>query len=225
MGLLGHRLRTRLPRRFAPRASFDRRLYALLNGLPHSYRSDLYVSILSDLGEGAGWWAAALWLALLDGRRGRRVGLATVLATVAASRVAQDLLKPFFRRIRPWHGGHAVVVGRRTVDTSFPSGHTAASFAAATVLATAYPRALAPLYTTAGAVGLSRVHLGHHFPTDVAAGALLGTAVGWVSSRLWSGRSAAGPRRSPRTRAAERPRRASAGSTTGAPSPPAAAGR
>jgi len=92
------------------------------------------------------------------------------------------LLKPIFRRNRPWFTREAAkVVGGKTPDHSFPSGHTAASFAAATALAMAYPSARALLFATATAVGVSRVHLGHHFPSDVLAGALLGTGIGLLS--------------------------------------------
>lgn len=190
MSALGYQLRRWLPRQLAPRPSLDRRLYGLVNSLPHTYRSDLYVGILSDLGEGAGWWLAGAWIALLDGKRGRRTALATAAASLAASRIAQDLLKPFFRRRRPWGQGRSVVVGRRTFDTSFPSGHSAASFAAATVLAGSYPKAGVPLFVTAAGVAVSRVFLGHHFPSDVTAGAVLGAAIGLLSRRLAFPRSA-----------------------------------
>jgi len=48
------------------RDGFDRRLYRVLNDLPHSTTSDRYVSVLSDLGEGLGWVAGGIALAILD---------------------------------------------------------------------------------------------------------------------------------------------------------------
>ena len=49
------------------RAGIDRRLYRLINGLPHTTTSDRYVSVLSDLGEGLGWVAGGIALAILGG--------------------------------------------------------------------------------------------------------------------------------------------------------------
>lgn len=163
-------------------STLDARAYELLNGLPHSRFSDRYISLVSDLGEGAGWAFAGIWLASLDGKRGRRAAIASTAAAALSTYVAQRLLKPIFRRNRPWFTREAAqVVGGKTPDHSFPSGHTAASFAAATALAIAYPSARPLLYVTATGVGLSRIHLGHHFPSDVIGGALLGTVIGWLS--------------------------------------------
>ena len=163
-------------------STLDARTYEFLNGLPHNRYSDRYIALVSDLGEGAGWAFAGLWLAALDGRRGRRAAIASTAAAALSTYIAQRLLKPIFRRNRPWFTREAAqVVGGKTPDHSFPSGHTAASFAAATALALAYPSARPLLYATATAVGLSRVHLGHHFPSDVLAGALLGTGIGLLS--------------------------------------------
>ncbi|HEY8759850.1 MAG TPA: phosphatase PAP2 family protein [Candidatus Dormibacteraeota bacterium] len=163
-------------------ATLDARVYEFLNGLPHSHYSDRYIGLVSDFGEGAGWAFAGLWLAALDGRRGRRAAIGSTAAAALSTYIAQRLLKPIFRRNRPWFTREAAkVVGGKTPDHSFPSGHTAASFAAATVLAMAYPSARPLLVLTAGAVGVSRIHLGHHFPTDVLAGGLLGTGIGLLS--------------------------------------------
>jgi undecaprenyl-diphosphatase len=163
-------------------STLDARAYEFLNGLPHTRYSDRYIGLVSDLGEGAGWAFAGLWLAALDGRRGRRAAIASTAAAALSTYIAQRLLKPVFRRNRPWFTREAAkVVGGKTPDHSFPSGHTAASFAAATALAMAYPSARPLLFATASAVGLSRVHLGHHFPSDVLAGALLGTGIGLLS--------------------------------------------
>lgn len=166
------------------RAGLDRRLFGLVNGLPHSTTSDRYVSVLSDLGEGLGWVAGGAALALLGGPKGRRAGMATALASLAATYVVQQRVKPLFRRVRPFVNREARVVGIRPPDHSFPSGHTASSFAAATALAFFYPKAAPVAYTLATGVGVSRVHLGVHFPSDAAVGGVIGIGIGtftaWV---------------------------------------------
>src|SRR5207253_3041750 len=66
---------------------------------------------------------------------------------------------------------------------SFPSGHTSASFAVATVLARHLPSAAWLCYGIAKWVAASRIWRGSHFPTDVLAGVILGVTVGMVASR------------------------------------------
>ena len=166
------------------RGGFDRRLYKVLNDLPHTRHSDRYVSVLSDLGEGIGWVAGGIALAALGGPKGRRAGAATAVASLLATYIVQVRVKPLFRRVRPFVNREATVVGIRPADHSFPSGHTASSFAAATALAFYYPRAAPLAYALAMGVGMSRVHLGVHFPSDAAVGGVIGIGIGtfcgWV---------------------------------------------
>lgn len=152
----------------------------MIHGLPHSTLSDRYVTTLSDLGEGLGWVAAGIAVGWLGGARGRRAGLAMSIAALGTTYLVQRLIKPVFRRKRPHVGRDVVVVGIRTTDASFPSGHTAASFAAATATATFYPRVAPLVFALATGVGISRVHLGHHFPSDVVVGGLIGVGCGTV---------------------------------------------
>jgi undecaprenyl-diphosphatase len=96
-------------------------------------------------------------------------------------------VKPVFRRARPAVDRGAQVVGVRPLDHSFPSGHSASSFAAATALSMYYPKAAPIAFSLATGVGLSRVHLGVHYPSDAAVGAAvgigIGTLVGWLIAR------------------------------------------
>jgi membrane-associated phospholipid phosphatase len=167
------------------RMTIDRDLFMAINRLPHTRYVDQQVSLLSDLGKGAGWAAGAAWLAARDGRRGRRAALASVGAMLLAVTLVQGPIKGTLRRRRPFvHHAVVRVVGRRPLDASFPSGHTAGSFAAAAALSCFYPKDWPLLIGTAAAVGASRVYLGMHFPGDVVVGAGFGTALGLLARRL-----------------------------------------
>jgi undecaprenyl-diphosphatase len=69
-------------------------------------------------------------------------------------------------------------------EFSFPSGHTAAAFVMFTVLGSAYAALAVPLAVLSVLIGVSRVYLGVHYPSDVAAGALLGCLSGCVALYL-----------------------------------------
>ena len=69
-------------------------------------------------------------------------------------------------------------------DASFPSGHAATSFAAATMLSFAFPRLAPFLYVLAAALAFSRVYVGVHYPLDVIAGAALGVLIAVGVRRL-----------------------------------------
>lgn len=64
---------------------------------------------------------------------------------------------------------------------SFPSGHTASSFALAAVLSLVFPKGRYVFYSIAAIAGISRIYLDSHFASDVFAGALLGIWIGWLA--------------------------------------------
>ena len=68
---------------------------------------------------------------------------------------------------------------------SFPSGHTITAFAAVLPVAQSYPEAAPALWFCAGSIALSRIVLGMHFLSDVAAGAALGALLARRRRRCW----------------------------------------
>lgn len=86
-------------------------------------------------------------------------------------------LKNVLRRPRPCQRLKLVSVIRASDQFSFPSGHTTAAFLFAGIASFALPQATVYLYAWALAIGLSRVALGVHYPTDIIAGAVLGSCL------------------------------------------------
>ena len=134
------------------------------------------------------WTAIAVCLAVSGGPPGRRAALSGMLAVGAASAVTNIGLKPWAGRRRPQPtDGRRIADSRRvrrTVSSSFPSGHTASAFAFASAAGAALPSASVPVHLLATTVGYSRVHTGMHYPSDVAVGAAVGVFCGHVVRRL-----------------------------------------
>jgi membrane-associated phospholipid phosphatase len=129
------------------------------------------------------WIVVAGALSMFGGRRGRRAAGRGLIAIATAAAVANGPAKLLVRRRRPSSRSRPALI-RMPRSTSFPSGHTAAAFAFTTAAGTELPELAPALVPLAGAVAYSRVHTGVHYPSDVAAGAGVGIAVGLLVARL-----------------------------------------
>jgi undecaprenyl-diphosphatase len=130
----------------------------------------------STLGEhGALWLLGGLGGAALDGRRRRAWLRAT--ATVGAAYATSTSIKLAVGRRRPDVADLPALMATPT-GLSFPSSHATSSFAAARAFGALLPGPA--LQLAALGMGLSRLYLGVHYPSDVAAGAALGTLIGSV---------------------------------------------
>ncbi len=169
----------------------DNQLFLYLNSALSGPPTALFFSLITYLGNGL---VTLLFIILplyfLDRAKLRTHLLAMVLSTAVSGAIV-NVIKPVVDRPRPadYFGKTGVVVHTplgTPPDKAFPSGHTQTAFGAATYLGCMYPR-LSPLFLIlAAGVGLSRIALGVHYPSDVAVGALFGIVFALIGYRVRS---------------------------------------
>lgn len=160
---------------------------AVLDGIQRFLRTpfgDFAMPLVTALGNAGIVWIA-LCLLLLCFHKTRRAGIAMALSLLATLAVCNLILKPLVGRIRPFEAnGFVDLLIGPPGDPSFPSGHTAASFAAAAALWRYYRKAGAAAFALAVMIAFSRLYLYVHYPSDVLGGAAVGLAAAWAGSLL-----------------------------------------
>jgi len=107
--------------------------------------------------------------------------LRTALFAFALEIPIYIVLKNTIKRDRPFLTlSNVIPIVEPSDKFSFPSGHTAAAFLMSTTLGLFLPAIRIPLYIWATWVGISRVYLGVHYPTDIFAGMILGTGMAFL---------------------------------------------
>ena len=171
------------PEAMAALARFEGTLCRRWNRIrnPQTLKSLVLISRASD---GAFWVAIALLLPLVYGA-GDWVVVGRIGLAFAFCYPAYRLLKQRLARPRPCVVEPGVVAWTAPLDQyAFPSGHTMHSVAFSIVLCRAHPELTWLLVPFSVLVALSRIALGLHYPSDVAAGAALGVAAGLLVSSL-----------------------------------------
>lgn len=155
----------------------DDRLFVRFNQASRSAALVWLLRLCTHLGSAAFTISFTLSVALVAPQPWSRFGWAS-FAALAASHLLAAVVKKKLQRRRPYAAiAHTNVAIKRLPDFSFPSGHTTAAFSIVTPFLFAAHWAVYVGLPLAAAVGLSRVCLGVHYPSDCLAGCLIGSAV------------------------------------------------
>jgi undecaprenyl-diphosphatase len=185
----------------ADSTSLDARTFRLLNRSIANPVFDAVMPVVTDFSK----WRIVLilvWCALvMFGRaKGRWTALMLIPIIAASDQLSSHLIKPIFERVRPcdalggvhlWYGPEGWITTAREVarsykaSYSFPSSHAANITASMLFLGLVYRRWIVPLLAVAALVSLSRIYIGVHWPSDVAAGMALGAFIAWLAYAIF----------------------------------------
>lgn len=141
---------------------------------------DFIMPKLSFLGKAGLIWIAVA-IVMIISRKYRRNGIELAAALTGCLLVGNIILKNLVARARPcWINDTVNMLVSIPKDYSFPSGHTMTAFAAAAVITCANKKLGIAAYILAVCLAFSRMYLYVHFPTDILAGAVIGTIIGFA---------------------------------------------
>lgn len=152
---------------------------------------DPFMKLYTQLGN-TGMLFIVLGILMLFFKQTRKAGLSALCAMLIGLIVVNFTIKPLVSRPRPWLViENFVNLVPEHDPNSFPSGHTNAAFAFALAVCMSAPRRWMKVTAVCMAVvmGLSRLYVGVHFPSDVMMGAVIGSLCGlagaWVIRKVW----------------------------------------
>lgn len=162
----------------------DLGLFFLFNQRLNCFTLDIFMQFITQLGSLC--FAIFLPLAFLLSTRSELVPTGLQMAVVlAVSQMIVQLIKRIVNRPRPYKSLTNVIAKRIPACVySFPSGHTSAAFSLALVLGNGFPGLHSMFLVLASFVGMSRIYLGVHYPTDVVVGFVIAYGA-FILERTW----------------------------------------
>ncbi len=185
--------------------SWDRGVFGMVNQV---FTSSFFDAIMPALSDPKMWMIplGLLWIVFFfrTSRKGRIVALCCFIVVAATDQLAATVIKPMVARVRPcnvipqthyydadqdkWIYTDKFAMTTYKSSYSFPSNHAANMAGQAVYWSYFYPQISPVLIASALVVGYSRIYLGYHYPSDVAAGYMLGIFIALVVAwplRVW----------------------------------------
>lgn len=154
----------------------DISLFFLFNQRLHSNLLYIFMRWVTEMGSPIFAVGLTLYFLILSKNQSHLTGI-KMAAILIFSQMVVQLTKRIVNRPRPYQALENVCDSKTTRCVySFPSGHTCAAFSMAFVLADSFPFLSISFLGLAGLVGISRIYLGAHYPTDVLAGIVIAYA-------------------------------------------------
>lgn len=157
----------------------DKELFYLINKNLKCRLLDDLMPFITRLGGAPVTIFLPLILILLGNQNGRLLAY-EILSSLTISHLIVRILKRKTTRLRPYDLFDDIDNYNILKDYSFPSGHTTATFSIATVITLNIPAFMTAIMTFALLVGLSRIYLGVHHPSDVVVGIFLGSMTSFI---------------------------------------------
>lgn len=160
----------------------DNTLFYFVNRKFRCQALDSFMPLVTNLG-GAVFTVLCCLILLALGTGDIKLAAMRASLSLIGSFVIGFFLKKLFTRPRPYLVLPGAVTGSKLFrDYSFPSGHTTAAFSLAVSYMVVFQYLCVPLFSCALLVGISRIYLGQHYPSDVLAGSALGTISALLTS-------------------------------------------
>ena len=163
--------------------NFDMAILDLIQSNIRTGFMDAIMPFITQLGDAGLIWII-LSIGLIIPKKTRKIGFVMIIALTPNGIICNIILKPMLARIRPFDVNTAIkLLINKPRDFSFPSGHTSASFTAASVLFFRKSKLFVPSLVLAFLISFSRLYLYVHYPSDVLAGLVLGVLCGYIGHR------------------------------------------
>jgi membrane-associated phospholipid phosphatase len=162
--------------------------FSILDFIQNQFRTsfgDFVMPLISKLGNGGIIWLVLSGLLCVFPKY-RKAGVTMLTALALDVLLCNVMLKPLVGRMRPFTVNTGVeLLINAPKDFSFPSGHTAASFASVSALYFAgRKRMAAGALIVSVLIAFSRMYLYVHYPTDVLGGLIIGLLCGWIADMI-----------------------------------------
>lgn len=166
--------------------NIDTRILFYIQKYLHNEILDTIMITLTKLGDAGILWIV-ISLALLCSKKYRPVGILTLCALLITLILGDGILKNIIERNRPFVGLKDFnLLIKAPSSYSFPSGHTSAAFAAASMLSYHFNKYKIVFFTLAVLMAFSRLYLYVHYPSDIAGGIILGLFAFWITLKTYN---------------------------------------